>query len=333
MERFSFTKRLSLILMFILAVYSNPSASASMAHHHTHQTNKERVEDGGYVPRDHDHIRSGEHHSEFDHEAILGSVKEAEEYDHLPPEEAKRRLAILLTKMDLNKDEYIDRKELTAWILRSFKMLTEEEAAERFEDADENVDGRVSWDEYKNDAYGSDDEEEDVLSSAEEAQMKNDRILFKAADKNGDGFLNRDEFVPFSHPEENPEMLPIILNNTLEEKDLNKDGEIDFQEFIGDKGKIHDKEWLLVEKDKFDEEYDKDKDGKLSASEILSWVIPSNAEIAEEETEHLFVSADDDHDDLLSFDEILDNHETFVGSEVTDYGSHLQNIHHFEDEL
>lgn len=98
-------------------------------------------------------------------------------------------------------------------------------------------------------------------------------------------------------------------------------------------GKLHDKHWLIAEKDKFDEEYDKDHDGKLSASEILSWVVPSNAEIAQEETEHLFASADDDHDDLLSFDEILDNHETFVGSEATDYGTHLHNIHHFEDEL
>ena len=64
----------------------------------------------------------GNHHSEFDHEAIIGSHKEAEEYDHLPPEEAKRRLGILLTKMDLSKDGFIDRKELKAWIIRSFKQ-------------------------------------------------------------------------------------------------------------------------------------------------------------------------------------------------------------------
>jgi hypothetical protein len=52
---------------------------------------------------------------------LLGSVKEAEEYDSLPPDEAKRRLRILLTKMDLNKDSQIDRKELHSWILRSFR--------------------------------------------------------------------------------------------------------------------------------------------------------------------------------------------------------------------
>lgn len=31
-------------------------------------------------------------------------------------------------------------------------------------------------------------------------------------------------------------MLPVILEQTLEEKDTNKDGNIDFQEYIGDKG-------------------------------------------------------------------------------------------------
>lgn len=52
---------------------------------------------------------------------ILGSVKEAKEFDKLPIEESKKRLEILLTKMDLNGDNYIERNELKAWILRSFR--------------------------------------------------------------------------------------------------------------------------------------------------------------------------------------------------------------------
>lgn len=57
------------------------------------------------------------------------------------------------------------------------------------------------------------------------------------------------------------------------------------------------------------------------------------SEIAEEEVDHLFVSSDADHDNVLTFTEILDNHDIFVGSEATDYGEHLQNIHVFQDEL
>lgn len=50
-----------------------------------------------------------------------GSAKEAEEFDHLSPEESKRRLKVLLTKMDANGDKNVDRSELHAWIMRSFK--------------------------------------------------------------------------------------------------------------------------------------------------------------------------------------------------------------------
>lgn len=96
-------------------------AVGGVMHSHTNEINKERIKDGAYSPRDEGHFSEGEHHSEFDHEAILGSHKEAEEYDHLEPEEARRRLKILLTKMDLNGDQQIDRQELKAWILRSFK--------------------------------------------------------------------------------------------------------------------------------------------------------------------------------------------------------------------
>lgn len=54
---------------------------------------------------------------------FTGSTKEAQEFDNLSPEESKRRLAILIKLMDLNKDEFVDRHELKAWILRSFKWV------------------------------------------------------------------------------------------------------------------------------------------------------------------------------------------------------------------
>lgn len=320
----------------IISQLSFEVTPASPAHIHKHHLNKEREEDGSFVPRDHNHITDGEHRTEFDHEAILGSVKDAEEFDHLSPEESKRRLKILLVKMDTNKDEMIDRKELHTWILRSFKMLSEEESNERFEDADENEDGKVTWEEYKADSYGIEDDsgEENIIQTSEEDTLiKNDKVMFEAADRNKDGVLTRTEFIWFTHPEEFPEMLPFILQNTLDDKDTDKNGVIDFQEFLGERAKSHTKEWLLAEKEKFDHEYDKDGDGLLNASEILSWVVPSNEDIATEEMNHLFAATDDDHNNLLSFSEILNNHETFVGSEATDFGEHLHNIHIFQDEL
>uniref|UniRef100_A0A182JPQ0 Reticulocalbin-3 n=1 Tax=Anopheles christyi TaxID=43041 RepID=A0A182JPQ0_9DIPT len=315
--------------------------AATHKHTHTHTVNKERTEDGAYAPRDAHHMEGGEHYAEFDHEAILGSVKEAEEFDNLSPEESKKRLTLLVVKMDQNSDGYVDRHELKAWILRSFKSLAEEEASERFEDVDLNNDETVTWDEYLQETYGMDSEDEEGVrlpfeeprNEEERKLVQDDKEMFEAADTNRDGKLDSIEFVQFISPEEFPQMLPIILQQTLRDKDTNKDGRIDFQEFVGDNAKDHDKEWLVVEMDKFKEDFDKNNDGFLSGNEILSWVVPSNDEVASDEVDHLFAASDDDHDDRLSHQEIIDKYDIFVGSEATDYGDHLQNIHHFDDEL
>lgn len=66
---------------------------------------------------------------------------------------------------------------------------------------------------------------------------------------------------------------------------------------------------------------------------MLNFFFRTSREVASEEVDHLFASSDENHDDRLSYQEIIDNYETFVGSEATDYGDHLQNIHHFSDEL
>lgn len=266
--------KLKYILVLIYLIYV---CECAVMHSHSAHMNREREDDGAYSPKDRGHLsETGDHSNEFDHEAILGSAKEAEEFDHLTPAESKRRLGILLEKMDLNHDNSISRPELRAWILRSFKMLTEEEAEERLQDVDENNDGKVTWEEYVADTYGSDESDFQEMTKENEEMMADDKMMWEVADINGDNVLEGDEWVAFSHPEEHPVMLPIILNQTLRERDLDHDRSISFQEYIGDRGKDRDKQWLLVEKDRFDKELDFNKDGRLTGNEILSWMVPSN---------------------------------------------------------
>lgn len=228
------------LVTILLLTSSFLTQSSASPHSHKHQ-GSEREIDGAYSPRDHSHFEDGEHNVEFDHEAILGSTREAEEFDHLPPEEAKKRLAILLTKMDLNGDSEITTTELKQWILRSFKSLSEEESMEKLNEVDSNKDNLVTWNEYKAETYGVEDDIEDGIFSGKEhaeekALMKNDKELFFTADLNKDEKLDPQEFLAFTHPEEAPHMLEVILRQTLEEKDTNKDGFIEFQEYIGDRG-------------------------------------------------------------------------------------------------
>lgn len=114
---------LNSIAFTIIFVCLVQSLTAATTHKHGHNDKSgERLEDGAFRSRDVGHHGDdGEHFAEFDHEAILGSVKTAEEFDQLSPEESKRRLGLLVIKMDLNKDGFIDRHELKAHILRSFK--------------------------------------------------------------------------------------------------------------------------------------------------------------------------------------------------------------------
>lgn len=204
---------------------------------------------------------------------------------------------------------------------------------------DQDGDDQVTWKEYLLDVYAMEDEnvKKPVIEfdSYEEEQkmIRDDKEMFEAADTNRDGMLNSEEFVLFQNPEENPQMLPVVLEQNMRDKDTNRDGKIDFKEFVGESAENRDKEWLITEKDRFDTVYDLNSDGVLSGNEVLSWIVPSNDVIASDEVDHLFVSTDEDHDDRLSYLEILNNYETFVGSEATDYGDHLQNINHLTDEL
>lgn len=69
------TISINLVWMLVATTWITYCNGAS-AHIHMHQHNKiignERTEDGAFSPRNMDHYLDGEHHQEFDHEAILG---------------------------------------------------------------------------------------------------------------------------------------------------------------------------------------------------------------------------------------------------------------------
>lgn len=281
------------------------------------------------------HDVDGHHNVHFDHEAILGSYKLEKEFDELPPEEAKKRLGLLVRKIDKNQDHYVSKEELTDWILMSFRLLDEEEAIEEMEEKDENHDGKIPWPEYLHSNFDYTEDEITEMRKSDRADMLHflvgvdeEQRKFEVADINKDGMLDRDEFVAFYHPYSYEHMHIVELERVMNEHDKNKDGFLSLEEFVGD---AHDKQWEIVQKERF-HEYDKNKDNLLDMDEIRPWVITDNQEEAEEEAEHLFSKADADRDGKLSELEIVNAHEEFVGSQATDYGRHLHFVKH-KDEL
>lgn len=310
---------------------------------HTHNSksgSNEEVEHGFFTPRDSKHYKDGKHESNFDHESVLGSHNAAEEYDHLPPEESKKRLFSLALKMDANGDKYVDKKELVNWVLKSFKTLTEEEAMDELEDEDGDEDGKVTWEEHLAETYGMYDDDK-VLNNAKDSpeeleMLENDRELFKAADLNRNGILEKSEYPGFSHPEEFKHMHQVLYDQAMRKRDQNKDGFLSFEEFMADhhgSPLVPTTEHYAMEKDRFTKDLDLNGDKKLDKEEMLLWLIPNNVETAENEADHLIESSDTDKDGKLSIEEIVDHHDIFVGSEATDFGEQLQNYRKYADEL
>ncbi|KAL4236212.1 EF-hand domain pair [Mactra antiquata] len=298
----------------------------------------EQTEHGAGSPKHgkQEHEIDGHHNVHFDHEAILGSYKLEEEFDELPPEEAKKRLKMLVKKMDKDHNMFVSKKELTDWIVMSFKLLDEEEAIEEFEDKDEDQDGKINWIEYLQTHFSYTEDEikemrkndrEDILQFL--AGVDDEERKFNAADVNKDGYLDKDEFVAFYHPYNYEHMHHIELQRVMNDHDKDKDGFLSLEEFLGDSS--HDQEWEIVEKERF-QDYDVNKDQLLSFDEIRPWVLTDNLEEAQEEADHLFSKADENLDDRLTEREITDHHEEFVGSQATDYGRHLHFVKH-KDEL
>ena len=50
----------------------------------------------------------------------LGSVNANHEFEQLPPHESKRRLRLILDRMDADHDGTLSKKEIADWVVHSF---------------------------------------------------------------------------------------------------------------------------------------------------------------------------------------------------------------------
>ncbi|KAM9327372.1 calumenin-A isoform 1-T2 [Pholidichthys leucotaenia] len=304
-----------LLLSFVLCVVhgsGKPTEKKDRVHHEEPLSQLEHNDEKNY---------------DYDHEAFLGQ-KEAKSFDQLPPEEGKRRLGLIVDKMDENKDGFISEEELKVWIKNAQRKHIYESVEHQWKDFDLNGDGQISWDEYKNVTYGSflEDPQTDIEYNYPRMIARDER-RFKVADTNKDMIADKQEFTAFLHPEEHEHMKDIVVQETIEDIDKNEDGYIDLNEYIGDMYPLEEgeeePEWVASERQQFLEFRDKNNDGKMDKEETLDWILPSDYDHAEAEAKHLLYESDSNKDGKLTKEEILDNSEVFVGSQVTEFGQAL----------
>lgn len=298
--------------------------------------------DGGLRERQ-PFTESGEHRPDYDREALLGGQEEVEEFGKLSPDEQQKRLKAIIKKIDLDVDGFLTEDELNTWIQQSFKHYIIEDAKQQFSEYDKDGDGHVSWEEYNIQMYDRviDFDEDTTLEDTEEESFRQlhlkDKKRFEKANRDSTSGLNLTEFIAFEHPEEADYMKEFVIQEALEEHDKNGDGLVSLEEFLGDYRRDptdhEDPEWILVEKDRFANDYDKNKDGHLDPNELLSWVVPNNEGIAQEEAVHLIEEMDLDGNKKLSEAEILKNQDLFINSEATDYGRQLHDESFYHEEL
>ncbi|XP_008071888.2 reticulocalbin-1 [Carlito syrichta] len=164
--------------------------------------------------------------------------------------------------------------------------------------------------------------------------LPRDERRFKAADLDGDLTATREEFTAFLHPEEFEHMKEIVVLETLEDIDKNGDGFVDQDEYIADMFSHEESgpepDWVLSEREQFSEFRDLNKDGKLDKDEIRHWILPQDYDHAQAEARHLVYESDRNKDEKLTKEEVLENWNMFVGSQATNYGEDLTKNH---DEL
>nr|XP_020487010.1 reticulocalbin-2 [Labrus bergylta]XP_020487011.1 reticulocalbin-2 [Labrus bergylta]XP_020487012.1 reticulocalbin-2 [Labrus bergylta] len=285
-----------------------------------------------------DHYTGEQHNPEHDLNILLGD-EDTEEIKQLSPAEQRKKMMEIVKRIDTNADSLLSEEEITLWIQHVYRTYALDDAKERFPEFDTNKDGVVTWEEYNTVAHNQliSFDDDAVLEDPEQESLRHlhlkERRRFDFADADNTAGLNVTEFLAFTHPSEVDHMADFAIEDVLGEYDSDKDGFISLSEFIGDvrgDGEDSPSQWEIEERVRFKDLYDQDKDGKLNREEQLRWVAPNSYGSAREEAFHLLKEMDQDGDGKISEAEVLKNQETFLHSEVTDYGRQLHVSH---DEL
>jgi len=282
-----------------------------------------------------EHFGSDDHHNaDYDHDAFLGR-DEAQTFDELSPEESKERLAKIVDRIDKDHNGKVTDSELKDWIQFVQKRYVTEDVDRQWTSHEREGDGKLTWKEYFNITYGfvnPAELETNNLANGHNSYseiIERDQHRFEAADKDKSGFLTKEEFLDFLHPEDGgTHMREVVIHETIADIDKDGDGLVNMEEYLADlwgggEGGEKEPEWVEEERKQFKEFRDRNGDGKLDRQEVEDWILPQDFDHSDVETRHLISEADNDNDGMLTKDEIVEKHDLFVGSQATDFGDIL----------
>nr|ATU83022.1 secreted hypothetical protein [Pristhesancus plagipennis] len=319
---------LSLITLFLLNTFLWTNSAITV---HKSSDEKDRVLKHNNLSSKH-HYENDEHNSDYDHEAFLG--EDSKTFDQLSPDESRRRLGLIVDKIDSDADGFVTHAELKEWIRYTQQKYVRDNVERTWKSFNPNNKDKISWQEYSDQVFGfMKDMTPEEISREEngvshKGMFDRDHRRWSVADQDKDDLLTKEEFTAFLHPEETPRMMDLLVLETVEDVDKDKDGKISLEEYIGDTyQRDNDEEdmpdWVRNEITHFSKDRDKDGDGFLNEEEVKNWISPVDYDQPDAEAKHLIYEADRNNDNKLTKHEILEKYDLFVGSQATDFGEVL----------
>lgn len=270
-------------------------------------------------PEDHhDEEAAPEHDGEGDHAPGDGPMSTDQLYS-------------FFAKMDGNKDNKVSVEELLGFSHSIAKISARHNAHQSLDDIDADKDGKVSLQELHGDFTMWDSMDDKARAEEEKALEK---AKFKAADEDGDGFLDKEELAVIMQPELHPEVLKMTTEALMKSKDKDGNKELSSKEFWAPENpaSVEGEEQPQPEEDEMLKadfaKLDKDKSGSISMQELTAWV--SGHFYVEKAMDELISNADKDGDKHLTFAELDQAKEAIAN---TDAHFHLMDFHTHHAEL
>lgn len=256
---------------------------------------------------------------------------------NLNPEEQINLLTEIFRKSDTNADGELDLNELSVAVAKKIKEHLTQALRENFfmfTSIDNNPkNGRITWEEYHvyflkqrgyDDSFIKSHKENHrhMPREIKEAIMR-DKAAWSQAARDDSNSLTIDEFLSFRHPESSHATILGIVEETLGRLDMDDDNELTAQEWSDPSmNEVPDdmtsQEFQEERLHEFKTIIDANNSGKVDRRELLLYIDPRNIHHADKEAVMLLGAADEDHNGVLTLEEIMEKREIFIVSKLVD---------------
>ena len=247
-------------------------------------------------------------------------------FERVSKKKTKAKLKNVIKRMDINKDGKVTKEELLAWLKKvAFKgAVLEAKKKGKMGPSDLNKDGRMSWDElYENMKAAN----RQATAADFQRQVDLDKVKFRNADKNDDGFLDQKEYRYWLLPDYFEGMEEYQIAKHVHEFDVNNDKKVSKDEYmqIVDSSKLS-KEAVEDERKRFTA-LDTNLDGVVSSEEMapesLKYAVSS---VINDHADKMIKKGDTNGDGVLTKKEILQNYQFFTKEILEEVASDAQGV-------